>query len=344
MRALRRSALSLRPLVRRSPWLAALALLSFAAARPFQDEPVLLGEGQHRYAWVRGWGELEGGRRLGNTHGCLVVDAQGRVYANTDTEDAVVVFSAEGEWIASWGKELAGGLHGMALCRQDGREYLYLTHTGRHEVLKATLDGEILWTAGWPQESGLYASADEYLPTSIAVRPDGGFYVADGYGKSWIHQYDAERRYLRSFGGPGSEPGKLNTPHGIWLDTRGSQPVLLVADRENERLQSFDLDGAFLAVVATGLKRPCHGHPHGAELAVPELSGGVAILDAEGRLLTRLGENVDPGKRANHGVPPEQWTPGQFTAPHCARFDAFGNLFVLDWSAAGRVSKLERRR
>ncbi len=329
---------------RRAPALAALALLAFAAARPFREEPILLGEGKHRYAWVRGWGDLPTGERLGNTHGCLVIDSAGRVYANTDTEQAVVIFSANGERIGAWGKELAGGLHGMALCQRDGRERLFLTHTGRHQVLEATLEGEILWTAGWPEESGLYTSPDEYLPTSVAVRDDGSFYVADGYGKSWIHQYDSERSYVRSFGGAGSEPGKLRTPHGIWLDTRGEQPVLLVADRENERLQSFDLDGNFLRVVATGLKRPCHVHPRGDELAVPELAGGVAILDGTGKLVTRLGESADPARRANHGVTPEQWIAGQFTAPHCARFDAQGNLYVLDWSATGRVSKLERRR
>jgi hypothetical protein len=67
---------------------------------------------------------------------------------------------------------------------------------------------------------------------------------------SWIHKYDKEHKYLKSFAGPGSEPGKCRTPHGLLLDTRVTPPVLLVADRENGRLQSFDLDGKFLSVIA----------------------------------------------------------------------------------------------
>ena len=333
-----------RPTARRAIVPAGLALLALAAARPFQDEPVVLGEGACSFEWVRGWGGALAGGGLGNTHGCVLVDRRGRVLVNTDTAEAVVVFSAEGEKLASWGEQLAGGLHGMALVEQGGEEFLYLAHAGRHQVLKATLDGEILWTVGWPEESKLYAAQDEYKPTSVAVRPDGGFYVADGYGKSWIHQYDAERHYLRSFGGPGSEPGQLSTPHGLLLDVRGEQPVLLVADRENGRLQSFDLDGMFLAIVATDLKRPCHVHQRGKQLVVPELAGGVVLLDEGNRLIARLGENPDPARRANNGVTVEHWTDGQFLSPHCATFGPAGEVYVLDWNASGRVTKLVPRR
>ena len=59
--------------------------------------PVVLGEGQHVYQWVRGWGRAADAKAdakdLGNTHGCLVVDKDGNILANTDTENAVVVFS-----------------------------------------------------------------------------------------------------------------------------------------------------------------------------------------------------------------------------------------------------------
>jgi glucose/arabinose dehydrogenase len=232
----------------------------------------------------------------------------------------------------------------MALAEEAGRQVLYAAHTGRGEVLALTLDGEVLWRVGWPETSGLYAGAGEYRPTSVAVAPDGGFFVADGYGKSWIHRYDAGRSWVRAFGGPGSEPGKLATPHGIWVDTRGERPLLLVADRENRRIQRFDLEGEFVDVLATDLERPCHMHPWGDDLAVPELAGGVAILDAQGSLVTRLGANPDPALRAQNGVGRERWAAGELLSPHCATFDASGNLYVLDWNAHGRVSKLVRAR
>jgi len=40
-------------------------------------------------------------------------------------------------------------------------------------------------------------------------------YVADGYGKSWVHQYNEKREYIRSFGGPGDRDDQMASPHGI---------------------------------------------------------------------------------------------------------------------------------
>jgi hypothetical protein len=336
--------LLLTPTPKRSALLAALAAGCVIAARAPRSDEVRLGAGSQTYVWSTAWSAKTAETQLGNTHGCVQVDSRGRVLVNTDGTDAVVVFSPEGERLAGFGAELAGGLHGMQLRVEDGREVLYATHTGRSEALKLSLEGEVLWRVGWPEASGHYANAGEYRPTSIAVAPDGGFFVADGYGKSWIHQYDAERRWVRAFGGPGSESGKLATPHGLWIDTRGERPLLLVADRENRRIQRFDLQGEFVDVLAVDLERPCHMHAFGDDLAVPELAGGVAILDAKGALQVRLGANPDPSRRAQNGVGRELWAAGELIAPHCAAFDAAGNLYVLDWNAHGRVSKLVRAR
>lgn len=307
-----------------------------------EEGPLRLGAGEHTYEWVRGWAKLPDGMSLGNTHGCVIVDSKDRVYVNTDTEHAVVVFDADGHYLSSWGKELAGGLHGMALVEEDGQEFLYLAHIGRHEVYKATLDGEILWTLGYPEESGLYENADGYRPTSIVVTDDGGFYVADGYGTSWIHRYDADGNYLASFGGPGSEQGQLQTPHGLLLDRRGDETLLLVADRENHRLQSFDLEGEARAIVRGMLRRPCHMHRRGEDLIVADLAGRVTILDGKNELVEHLGDQPDESLRAQNGVPPEKWKDGQFISPHCANWDSQGNLYVVDWVSTGRVTKLAR--
>ena len=321
--------------------LAGLGLASLALQDP---EPVRLGAGEHTYEWVSDWAKLPEGMSLGNTHGCVVVDSQDRIYLNTDSEHAVCVFDADGNFLRSFGADLGGGLHGMALVERDGEELLYLAHIGRHEVLLATLEGDILRTWSYPEASGVYESAEGYRPTSVAVSPDGGFYVADGYGSSWIHRYDAQGDYVSSFGGPGTELGKLRTPHGLWLDERGEEPLLLVADRENNRLQLFDLEGEGLSTVEGMLRRPCHMHPFENDLVVADLAGRVTILNGELELVEHLGDQPDPAKRAQNGIPVEDWKDGEFLAPHCANWDSKGNLYVTDWLAAGRISKLERVR
>jgi hypothetical protein len=325
--------------------LAVVAVSLFAVAafqEPKPAPPIVLGTAQHKYEWVRDWAKLPEGMSFGNTHGCVLVDAQDRVYMNTDTENAVIVFGRDGKFIKSWGKELAGGLHGMAIVKEGDKEFLYLTHIGRHQVFKATLDGEILWTLDYPKESKIYAGANEYNPTSIAVAPNGDFYVADGYGKSWVHQYNAKREYVKSWGGPGAEIGKLNTPHGIWLDTRADKPVLAVADRANHRLQGFDLAGQSLGLICDDMRLPCHLHQRGKELVVADLGGRISLLDGANKVIEHLGDNPDPALRGQNGIPREKWRDGEFLSPHCACFDSHGDIYVIDWNSLGRISKLKK--
>jgi hypothetical protein len=326
----------------------AAGALSVARQEP---EPIRFSAGEQAFEWVRGWGALPDGKTLGNTHGCIVVDREDHVYLCTDTEDAVVVFDRDGKVVRTFGKELAGGLHGLALVEEGGEQRLLMAHIGRHQVLGATLEGEILWTLDYPEESGLYQKPEQYLPTSVAPLPasvGGGFLVADGYGQSWIHRYDAERKYVKSFGGPGSALGQLRTPHGIWVETRGEQPVVLVADRENQRIQVFDLDGKALREVKDVehdvLRRPCHIHPGDDRYVVADLAGRVTLLDRELALVAHLGDNPDPAKRARNDVLPPEWKDGEFISPHCASFDSRGNLYVTDWVSTGRITKLARVR
>ncbi len=332
----------------RSSALLALAVASILAADLMAQDPteqppeVHLGTGRHSYTWVRGFATLPDQPELGNTHGCVAVDSAGRIYFNTDTERSVCVFEPDGTFVKSWGKSFAGGLHGMTIAREGEREVVYLAHTGRHEVLKTTLDGEVLWSRGVPEEAGIYKDAGQYKPTDIVVAPNGSIYVADGYGQSWVHQFEQDGTYVRSWGGRGTEPGRMQTPHGICVDTRGDEPRLIVADRENGRLQIFDLDGGLRGVVSGIFRRPCNVfmHPNGRDLVVPDLAGRVTILNEKNELVCHLGDQPDPNKRAKNGIDKADWRDGEFLSPHGAAFDANGDLYVLDWNRHGRVTRL----
>lgn len=319
----------------------ALALGCVLANRPSPETWLRIGEGSWTYAWQPKWMNLPNGVETGNTHGCVALDSTGRVYLNTDSARAVMVFSPDGTFLHSFGEELAGGLHGMEITGQGVEERLWLTHTGRHEVLQATLEGEILWTLPWPEESGLYDSSEEYKPTSIAVAPDGRFWVADGYGKGWIHAYSADREWQKSFGGPGSELGQFRTPHGITWDEEINR--LVVADRENRRLQLFTAGGVFERVVDSELRRPCHVDAAPEGWVVAELAGRVSLLNREGVPLARLGSQPNPELRAKNGIPEESWSDGEFLSPHCAAWGPNGDLWVVDWNAWGRLTHLVRQ-
>ena len=314
----------------------------FAARTGRTASRIVLGSGAHTYEVEPDWGRLPDSVHYGYTHG-VVVDAQHRILVHNQSRDAMVIFDHQGKFVKSWGQEFEKGAHGMLLNREGGTEFLYLSDYARHIVVKTTLDGEVVWTLGYPKDAGVYESEEKYKPTNVAVAANGDVYVADGYGLSWVHQYNAKAEYIRSWGGKGTEPGKLDCPHGIFVDTRGAEPVLLVADRGNARLQKFTLDGKHAGFVTEELRRPCHFDRRGDELYIPDLHGRVTIFDRENRLITHLGDNPDVWKRKGWpNIPHDDRVAGKFISPHAACVDAEGNIYVVEWISDGRVTRLRR--
>jgi hypothetical protein len=342
---------------RRLVALAAIALSPFALAHDGDhssaDAPpdargvthlVLAGEGPNTYQSVPNWCQIPEGRKtLGSTHGGVVVDKKGQIYFSMDTgPDAILVYGADGKMIKGIGGKDLLKIHGMCLNEENGEEFIYAAHLGGARALKLRLDGTVVWSIPVPMESGKYKDASQYKPTGIAVAPDGTVYVADGYGQNWVHVFDKNQKYVKSFGGKGKEPGKFQTCHGIALDKRGGKNLLLIADRENRRLQHFDLDGNFVAVVTENLRRPCSVSFNGDNVAVAELEGRVAILDGSNKVVATLGDNPDKKEWATNKNPPETWKEGIFNAPHGISYDHQGNLLIEDWNLSGRVYRFNK--
>ncbi|MCI0664166.1 MAG: hypothetical protein L0220_24170 [Acidobacteria bacterium] len=316
-----------------------------AFAQGSGNEAIIIGAGKHKYEWVRGWGKLPEGMIVGDSHGGAQVDSQGRLYVSTDTENAIIVFDADGKFVKVMASEWKNGTHGLEIRKEKNAEFIYLVNWKRNEFGKLTLDGTDVWVKGYPEQSGIYTKKEDFKPTGIAIAPNGEFYVTDGYGMQYIHRYNAKGEYVSSWGGKGTEDGKFRTPHAIIVDTRGPTPMVLVADRENHRLQWFTLDGKHVKTVSGEgdlLRRPAVLNIRGTDLVVGDLAGRVTIFDKDNKLVTHLGDSVDPKKRATNKLPPEEWVDGQFIAPHGICWDQKGNLYVHEWMLVGRVIKLRR--
>lgn len=324
---------------------AAFAAPAILSADKSGNAPIVLGVPGHQYEVQHDWGQVPESITYGNTHG-VCQDKNGRMYIkhtvgkNSVKNDAVVVFDEKGKFIESWGDEFKGGAHGLHINREGTGEYLYFCDPNRHLVVKTDLKHKEIFRLGFPTESGLYNNEGEYHPTNIATAPNGDFYVADGYGKSWIHQYDSKAKYIRSFGGPGKERGQTSCSHGLMVDTRGKEPTLVVADRSNRRLQYFTLDGRHISFVTAEMRAPCHFHQRGEVLLIPDLESRVTLFDKENHLITHLGDGTHYNGIRDKAR--EAFTPGKFVAPHGACFDHEGNIFVVEWVEVGRVTKLKK--
>lgn len=327
------------------------SFFALASATPLLAAPKLprTGAGAHVYEVQHDWGQLPKSIAYGNTHG-VCVDAQGHVYvhhtvhAASPTADSVVVFDRKGKFVRSFGAEFKGGAHGLHLRREGREEFLHFCDTRRALVVKTTLTGKEVFTLGYPKESPAYADPKtKYSPTNLAIAADGRLFVGDGYGSSYINVYDAQGKYLHSFGGKGKQAGQLDCPHGLTIDTRGHEPLLLVADRGNRRLQYFTLDGRHVRFAGEGdVKMPCHFDQRQGVLLVPDLEARVTLLDAENRLLVHLGDDPSNTWGQLRRQPRDKFIPGKFVCPHGACFDHDGNIFVVEWVEVGRVTKLRK--
>lgn len=343
--------------------------MSSRSSKTDSKRPVL-GAGEFQYEVVtHDWGELPGHIVWGETHG-VTIDEAGLIYIthrsdNPEPLDAVVVFDPDGRYIRSFGKEYHTGGHGIDIRKEGSEQFLYLCSTRTGLVTKTTLKGDIVWKKGRLVETGKYDDPQsKYSPTNIAFGPDGGFYIADGYGSNWIHQFDSNANWVRTFGGTGSEPGQFLTPHGLWLDDRpGRKPALVVADRGNRRLQYMSLDGQHLGF----LTRDDAGNPgltsdlnqldspvsfpadfdiRGDILLLPDLHARITLFDRNNQVITHLADDPEWTRQVlGDGQFPVRsdrslWKTGKFIHPHDACFDQEGNMFVVEWVPGGRVTFL----
>ncbi len=284
--------------------------------------------------------EKPDGKQLGPCHGGVVIDKAGTMYVTTDTERGIIVYSPNGKYLRAFGPTK---IHGLEIRAEKGKEYIYGARPSEHEVVKIDLQGNQQWVIKYPKESGLFKEEKGFNPCAVTVAPDGSIFVADGYGSNFVLKFDKDRNFVKAFGGPGEEDGKFKTCHGIAFDPRDKKhPLLLVCNRNNNRVEHWDLDGNFVRVIQRDLRMPAAVHIRGEYAIFPELQGRVTVIDKKGDIVAQVGDNPNPKQRAAFGLPQDQWTVGICNSPHGASMDKKGNLIVAEWSAFGHLHKFAK--
>lgn len=330
-----------------------LAAPSLAKFIPRQNAPaqrLVVGSGDFTYEVHHDWLTPPDSIKWGDTHG-IAVDSQHRIYIahtvnpSSVKPDAICVFDEKGKFVKSWGGEFKGGAHGLDLRKEGGHEFLYHCDINRRLVVKTDLEGNVLWSKGVPMESGAYKDASGWCPTNVAFLPDdkehhGDIFVGDGYGSSYVHRYSKDGDYKGVIIGPGKEAGKVQQPHGLWVDNRSGKPKLVVCDRANQRLQYFTLDGQHLGFVTDGMRHPCHFHYKGDLALVPDLDSVVTILGKDNKVVASLCDGA--GEPELRGAPREKFVPGKFVHPHASAWINDRDILVVEWVPIGRVTLLKK--
>ncbi len=292
-----------------------------------------------RFEVIKGWEKLPAGYKHLDVDG-VAVDSRDRVYLLTRGDARVIVYERDGSFVASWGENVfTPRTHGIAIDRND---FVYTADDGDHTIRKFTPEGKQLMLIGTPgkaSDTGYDGKTVKSIarggppfnrPTDVAIAANGDIYVTDGYGNARVHRFAADGKHLQSWGEPGTGPGQFHLPHAVQItpDNR-----VMVADRENDRIQFFSLDGKFLDQW-THVQRPTdiyidrEGLVYVSELwwrvgqasfvhgpIKYDLPGRVSVLDLQGNLLLRWASA-------------DRCAPGNFIAPHTLCVDSHGDLYV----------------
>jgi hypothetical protein len=335
---------------------------------------IRVGDDDQAYTWLEDWADVPAPEQasIGWAHHGLAITRSGDVVSFHPERPDVVIFDRDGRFLRSFPTGLDDG-HGITLVVEDQHEYLWLADPGSKmrqaadgsyqasgspehgQVKKFNLDGtEVTQLARPPHpayETGRYA------PTSVAVDEvrhggRGDVWVADGYGQSLVHRYRADGTYVETLSGEEGQAGRFNCPHAVFIDRRGGEPSLLVADRGNGRVQVYGLDGSWLRVIGDDfLNSPSAFASYGPNLVIGELFARLAVVGTDDQLVCYLGENGEvcavegwPNGVGddNHPVRSSHLEPGRFNSPHGLAVDADGNLYVAEWLIGGRMIKLAR--
>jgi peptidylglycine monooxygenase len=201
-------------------------------------ETLVVALGDRRYAIERNWARLPEGEEFGFISD-VVVDCKGIVHVGQRTDAPMMAFGPGGKFLHRWAEGEIADVHGIS-ATADGR--ILVVDRDAHQVLIYDTQGRRQLALGERHRPQLQAPFNH--PTSAAVAADGDIYVSDGYGNSCVHRFGADGRPKHTWGSRGTGPAEFTTPHAVWIDPLDR---ILVADRENNRVQIFERDGTYLS-------------------------------------------------------------------------------------------------
>ena len=207
------------------------------------DMPGISAQSGGTYKVDVNWAQLPEGTAWGGSTSWITADGKGNVLVLLRTAPYFRFFTRDGKFVKALGDDgLFQTAHSVTI---DSQGFLWVTDSADHLVHKFSPDGRRLMTLGRKGVAGDNTSRDLFnQPNHVAIAPNGDIYVSDGYQNSRVVHFSGNGQFVRIIGGvKGSQPGQLQVPHGVALDSRGR---ILVNDSDNQRVSVFDKDGQFV--------------------------------------------------------------------------------------------------
>jgi len=252
----------------------------------------------------------------------VAFDSKGHLYVLSRGTKPLTEFDENGKFIRAFGEGLFTRSHGIRIDK-DGN--IWATDVGAHTVMKISQQGEVLLTLGTKGKAGEWneAAGSQLFnePNDIVFGANGDLFITQGHtpgagkGDPRVLKFDKNGKFIKTWGGKGTEPGKFDVAHGIAIDAKG---LLWVTDRENQRIQIFDQDGKYIRELKyAGL--PC-SLDIGSQYMymVNGFAGQLLRMDLDGKVLAAVGK---PGAAGSVG---------EFGEAHFIAVSPKGEIYVAD--------------
>ena len=271
----------------------------------------VVGSGKYTYKPEYDWAKLPDGWSM--PAAAVFGDSNDNVYCfNRDPDHRIMIFDKDGNYKNSWGGDEFTFPHAIWI---DGEDNLWLTDRDNCQMYKYSKDGELLMTIGekgYRSDTGAdntkfdsnswikvtHAGEPFNMPSGIMKNAEGEIFISDGYANCRVHAFSGAGDLKYSWGAPGSGPGEFHLPHGVWIDRKGR---VLIADRENNRVQVFDQTGKWIKDWPTELIGAAVIYIDDGDIAYvcEHNSGQISVLTSEGELLARWGDMTN---KSCHGI------------------------------------------
>ena len=279
---------------------------------------------------------------------------------------AVLEFDTSGKFLQAWGGpgqgyEWFASEHGIFV---DDKDNVWLSGNSKedNQILKFTNKGKFLLQIGHAgKNTGSNDTANLGGPAGLFVyRKTNELFVADGYFNKRVIVFDAETgAYKRHWGAYGKRPDdtlKLparaqmiqgSTPEGfnnpVHAVVVANDDTVYVADRSNNRLQVFRLDGTFVKeVFMTRNTLQSEGTVHAFALSPDREQRFLYVVDGSNKAIRVLNRQTldviaSIGGHAGHNA-------REFFHAHGIAIDSKGNLFIGEVNNGQRYYRYALRR